>query len=86
MSEQLLQLLLPIYSLRRELISVFVPPAKPHLTMRAHPRQIIQAVIGVVGDDEGARLEPALDQVEDLRIERHGVVEHPGMTRSFHLG
>jgi DNA-binding transcriptional ArsR family regulator len=40
-----------------------------------HARQVVRAVTGVVSDDQGAWSEAALDQDQNLRIERLGAVE-----------
>ena len=42
---------------------------------RAHARQVVGAVVGVVGDDEGARPEAAFHQPQDIGIKRLGAVE-----------
>src|SRR5277367_2086779 len=48
---------------------------------RAHPRKVVGAKIGVVGDDEGARPETALHQAQDFGIERLGAVEQKQIDR-----
>lgn len=42
---------------------------------------MVGAVIGVVGDDVGVRLQAALDEIEDVGIERLGAVEQHQIDR-----
>lgn len=53
---------------------------------RAHARQIVGAVVGVVGHDDCARPQTVFDQIEDIRIERLGAVEQHEIDRIGQIG